>query len=178
MTPELEKQYREKLEEALRTGHAILNKRWRGDGRGRSGDPHSRRFTALERRQRRGVHTRRPQRGGTTNKRYGRIGDSPIIGAGTYAENESVAVSCTGTGEYFIRWTVAYDIAALYKYRNLTVQQAGDEVIHKKLAPAGGDGGAIILEAKGNFAMPFNTPGMYRGYIAADGVPHVLMFKE
>jgi beta-aspartyl-peptidase (threonine type) len=116
--------------------------------------------------------------GGTTNKRYGRVGDAPIIGAGTYAENESVAVSCTGTGEYFIRWTVAYDIAALYKYRGMTVQQAGDEVIHKKLEPAGGDGGAIILDAKGNFALPFNTSGMYRGWIGADGVPHVLFYKD
>ena len=116
--------------------------------------------------------------GGTTNKRCGRIGDSPIIGAGTYAENESVAVSCTGTGEYFIRWTVAHDIAALYKYRGLSVPQAGDEVIHKKLEPVGGDGGAIILDSKGNFAMPFNTEGMYRGWIGADGVPHVLIYKD
>ncbi len=116
--------------------------------------------------------------GGTTNKRWGRVGDSPIIGAGTYADNESVAVSCTGTGEYFIRWTVAHDIAALYKYRGMTVQQAGDEVIHKKLEPANGDGGAIILDAKGNYAMPFNTPGMYRGWIGEDGVPHVLIYKD
>src|SRR2546421_1341612 len=101
--------------------------------------------------------------GGTTNKRYGRIGDSPIIGAGTYADNESVAVSCTGTGEFFIRWTVAHDIAALYKYKGMTVQQAGDEVIHKKLEPVKGDGGAIVLDAKANFSMPFNSDGMYRG---------------
>jgi L-asparaginase / beta-aspartyl-peptidase len=116
--------------------------------------------------------------GGTTNKRYGRVGDAPIIGAGTYAENESVAVSCTGTGEYFIRWTVAHDIAALVKYKGMTVQQAGDEVIHKKLVPAKGDGGAIVLDGKGNFAMPFNTEGMYRGWIGGDGVPHVLIYKD
>ena len=116
--------------------------------------------------------------GGTTNKQYGRVGDSPIIGAGTYAANDSVAVSATGTGEYFIRWTVAHDIAALYKYKGMTVQQAGDEVIHKKLEPVNGDGGCIILDAKGNFAMPFNTEGMYRGWIGADGVPHVLIYKE
>jgi beta-aspartyl-peptidase (threonine type) len=116
--------------------------------------------------------------GGTTNKRFGRIGDSPIIGAGTYAENESVAVSCTGTGEYFIRWTVAHDIAALYKYRQMSVELAGNEVIHHKLKEAGGDGGAIILDAKGNFSMPFNTEGMYRGWIGGDGVPHVLIYKE
>ena len=114
--------------------------------------------------------------GGTTNKKFGRVGDAPIIGAGTYAENESVAVSCTGAGEYFIRWTVASDIAALYKYKGLTVQQAGDEVIHKKL-PLEGEGGAIILDAKGNFHMPFNTEGMYRGWIGGDGKAHVLIYK-
>lgn len=116
--------------------------------------------------------------GGTTNKRFGRIGDTPIIGAGTYAENESVAVSCTGTGEFFIRWTVAHDIAALYKYRNMSVDAAGNEVINQKLRDNGGDGGAIILDAKGNFSMPFNTEGMYRGWIGADGVPHVLIYKD
>ena len=114
--------------------------------------------------------------GGTTNKRWGRIGDSPIIGAGTYADNDSVAVSCTGTGEFFIRWTVAHDIAALYKYRGMSVEAAGNEVIHHKL-PADA-GGAIILDRKGNFAMPFNTEGMYRGWIGDDGVPHVLIYKE
>jgi len=116
--------------------------------------------------------------GGTTNKRYGRIGDAPIIGAGTYAENESVAVSCTGAGEFFIRWTVASDIAALVKYRGLSVKDAGNEVIHKKLEPVKGDGGAIVLDGKGNFAMPFNSEGMYRGWIGVDGVPHVLIYKD
>jgi beta-aspartyl-peptidase (threonine type) len=116
--------------------------------------------------------------GGTTNKQYGRVGDSPIIGAGTYADNDSVAVSCTGTGEFFIRWTVAHDIAALYQYKGLTVEQAGNEVIHKKLEAVKGDGGAIILDRKGNFAMPFNSEGMYRGWIGPDGVPHVLIYKE
>jgi len=115
--------------------------------------------------------------GGMTNKRYGRVGDAPIIGAGTYAENESCAVSATGHGEFFIRWTVAYDIAALVKYRGLTVQQAGDEVIHKKLAPVKGEGGVIILDRQGNFAMPFNSEGMYRGWIGTDGTPHVEIYK-
>src|SRR5205807_116912 len=117
--------------------------------------------------------------GGTTNKQYGRVGDSPIIGAGTYAANDSVAVSATGTGEYFIRWTVAYDIAALYKYKGMSVKEAGDEVIHHKLEnlkPTMGDGGCIILDRKGNFSMPFNTEGMYRGWIGEDGVPHVLIY--
>lgn len=116
--------------------------------------------------------------GGMTNKKFGRVGDVPIIGAGTYAENESCAVSATGHGEFFIRWTVAYDIAALVKYRGLTVQQAADEVIHKKLAPVKGEGGVIVLDAKGNFAMPFNSEGMYRGWIGADGVPHVEIYKD
>ena len=116
--------------------------------------------------------------GGTTNKQYGRIGDAPIIGAGTYADNGSVAVSCTGAGEFFIRWTVAHDIAALVKYKGMTVEQAGNEVIHKKLEPVHGEGGAIILDGKGNFALPFNSEGMYRGWIGADGVPHVLIYKE
>jgi len=115
--------------------------------------------------------------GGTTNKQFGRIGDAPIIGAGTYADNESCAVSATGQGEYFIRWTVASDIAALIKYRGMTVQQAGDEVIHKKLPPEG-EGGVIILDRKGNFAMPFNSEGMYRGWVGADGEPHVLIYKD
>ena len=116
--------------------------------------------------------------GGMTNKQFGRVGDAPIIGAGNYAENESVAVSGTGHGEFFIRWTVAYDIAALVKYRGLTVQQAADEVINKKLKAVGGEGGVIALDAKGNFAMPFNSEGMYRGWIGADGVPHVLIYKD
>jgi beta-aspartyl-peptidase (threonine type) len=116
--------------------------------------------------------------GGMTNKQFGRVGDAPIIGAGTYAENETCAVSATGHGEFFIRWTVASDIAALMRYRGMTVQQAGDEVIHKKLAPVKGEGGVIILDAKGNFAMPFNTEGMYRGWIGADGQPHVEIYKD
>jgi len=116
--------------------------------------------------------------GGTSNKMYGRVGDSPIIGAGTYADNDSVAVSCTGTGEFFIRWSVAHEISSLYKYKSMTVQQAGDAVIHGELDPVKGDGGAIVLDRKGNFAFPFNTEGMYRGWIGDDGVPHVLIYKD
>ncbi len=119
--------------------------------------------------------------GGMTNKKFGRIGDAPVIGAGTYAANEACAVSATGAGEYFIRWTVAYDIAALMKYRNLTVKAAADEVVMRKLVQEGGpkaEGGVIALDRKGNFAMPFNTPGMYRGWIGPDGVPHVAIYKE
>lgn len=119
--------------------------------------------------------------GGTTNKQYGRIGDSPVIGAGTYAANNSCAVSATGTGEYFIRWTVAYDIAALMKYKGMPVQAAADEVVMHKLVTEGGkqaEGGVIALDRAGNFAMPFNTEGMYRGWIGADGVPHVLIYRD
>jgi beta-aspartyl-peptidase (threonine type) len=116
--------------------------------------------------------------GGMTNKKYGRVGDAPIIGAGTYAENESCAVSATGHGEFFIRWTVAHDIAALVKYRGMSVKTAAEEVIHKKLAPVKGEGGVIVLDAKGNFATPFNSEGMYRGWIGADGEPHVEIYKD
>jgi beta-aspartyl-peptidase (threonine type) len=115
--------------------------------------------------------------GGMTNKQFGRVGDAPIIGAGTYADNESCAVSATGHGEFFIRWTVAYDIAALMKYRGLSVAEAANEVIHKKLAPVKGEGGVIALDAKGNFAMTFNSEGMYRGWIGEDGVATVEIYK-
>jgi len=107
--------------------------------------------------------------GGLRNKRYGRVGDSPIIGAGTYADNETCAVSCTGHGEFFIRLVVAYDIAAAVKYKNLTVQEAADNAIGTNLANAGGQGGVIVLDKFGNFAMRFNTEGMFRGFITADG---------
>jgi beta-aspartyl-peptidase (threonine type) len=116
--------------------------------------------------------------GGTTNKQYGRIGDSPIIGAGTYAENQTCAVSATGHGEFFIRWTVASDIAALMRYKNLSVSDAANEVVMRKLKEVGGEGGVIALDAHGNFAMPFNSEGMYRGWIGSDGVPHVLIYRD
>jgi beta-aspartyl-peptidase (threonine type) len=115
--------------------------------------------------------------GGTTNKYFGRLGDSPIIGAGTYA-NEYCGVSATGTGEYFIRWTVARDIAALMEYKGMSVRDAADQIINKELVKVGGDGGVIALDRNGNFAMPFNTSGMYRGYIRADGTPHTFIFRE
>ncbi len=102
--------------------------------------------------------------GGMTNKMYGRVGDAPLIGAGTYANNASCAVSGTGWGEYFIRLTVARDIAALQEYRGLTVADAADSVIMKKLPALGGDGGVIVLDRKGNFAMTFCSEGMFRGY--------------
>ncbi|MGH8494876.1 MAG: isoaspartyl peptidase/L-asparaginase family protein [Gammaproteobacteria bacterium] len=107
--------------------------------------------------------------GGLTNKRFGRIGDTPIIGAGTYADNASCAVSGTGHGEYFMRSVVGHDIAALMRYKGLTVEEAADEVVMEKLVQREGEGGVIALDAEGNIAMPFNTPGMYRGYIDTAG---------
>jgi beta-aspartyl-peptidase (threonine type) len=115
--------------------------------------------------------------GGTSHKQYGRIGDSPIIGAGTYADNRSCAVSCTGHGEFFIRYAVAHDIAVLMEYKGLTVQQAADEVIRRKLKEAGGEGAAIALDYQGNFAMSYNTEGLYRGYVTSDGKVEVMLYE-
>ncbi len=100
--------------------------------------------------------------GGMTAKRWGRIGDAPVIGAGTWADNESCAVSATGHGEYFIRYHVAADICSRVKYQGKSIEQAGNEVIHNILMPLGGTGGVIIVDNKGNISMPFNTEGMYR----------------
>jgi len=103
--------------------------------------------------------------GGMTFKQYGRIGDSPIIGAGTYANNESCAVSCTGHGEYFIRNSVAYDVSARILYLKETVEQSTEYIINKKLKDQGATGGLIAVDKNGNIAMPFNTPGMFRGFV-------------
>jgi beta-aspartyl-peptidase (threonine type) len=106
--------------------------------------------------------------GGLTNKPVGRIGDSPIIGAGTYARNETAAVSATGTGEFFIRQAVAHEISAAMEYGGLRIHRAARAGI-EKVEELGGDGGVIALDARGNLAMPFNTEGMYRGYVTRDG---------
>ncbi len=106
--------------------------------------------------------------GGMTNKRWNRIGDSPVIGAGTYANNKTCGVSCTGHGEYFIRYAVAHDMSALMEYKGVSIEKAGEEIIHKKLKEAGGSGGLIALDKCGNVTMPFNTAGMYRGYAKPD----------
>ncbi len=111
--------------------------------------------------------------GGMTNKKWGRIGDSPVIGAGTYANNKTCGVSCTGHGEYFIRNVVAYDVSALMEYKGLSVEQAATEVVMKKLKPINAEGGLIAMDAKGNIAMPFNTSGMYRAYRKKDGKPWI-----
>jgi beta-aspartyl-peptidase (threonine type) len=115
--------------------------------------------------------------GGMTNKAFGRVGDSPIIGAGTYADNEGAAVSCTGHGEFFIRWAVAHEVNALMKYRGLPIEKATDNVINGQLKPAAGEGGLIALDRKGNFSAAYNTEGMYRGYITADGKTNVALYE-
>lgn len=114
--------------------------------------------------------------GGLTNKMAGRVGDSPIIGAGTYADNQACAISCTGQGEFFIRYAVSHDVVALIKYRGLNVQQAVDTVILEKLKPAGGEGGAIALDPQGRFAASQNSDGLYRGYVTKDGKSHVILY--
>jgi beta-aspartyl-peptidase (threonine type) len=116
--------------------------------------------------------------GGTTGKRWGRVGDSPIIGAGTYASNQSCAVSATGTGEYFIRLSVAHEICSLVRYRGMSLQAAADEVIQKQLTQLQGDGGIIAVAPDGQMAWSFNTSGMYRAR-AAEGQPLTIgIFKD
>lgn len=115
--------------------------------------------------------------GGMTNKRWGRIGDSPIIGAGTYADNRTCGVSCTGTGEYFIRLDVAKDISSLVDYRKMNLQDAANLVIQKKLAALGGTGGLVSLDKNGTPGISFNTEGMFRAYGNSDGEKFSGMFK-
>lgn len=116
--------------------------------------------------------------GGMTYKMKGRVGDSPIIGAGTYADNNTCAVSATGHGEYFIRNVVAYDIAALMKYTRVSIKEASNYVILDKLKKIGGEGGIIAVDSMGRFTMTFNTPGMYRGVITSNGLMEVKIFGE
>jgi len=115
--------------------------------------------------------------GGMTYKKYGRVGDSPLIGAGTFADNHTCAVSGTGWGEYFIRSVLAYDIAALMEYKGLSLEQAAQEAI-TKMGKMGGFGGVIALDRQGNIAMPFNTNGMYRGYINSKGNIEIQIFSD
>jgi beta-aspartyl-peptidase (threonine type) len=115
--------------------------------------------------------------GGMTNKRYGRVGDSPIIGAGTYA-NAKCAVSATGWGEFYIRANAAHDICARVEYKGESIAQAAREVVMDVIPKLGGDGGVIALDVDGNFAMPFNTEGMYRGWVDKDGKTHIAIFTD
>ncbi|MDP2685733.1 MAG: isoaspartyl peptidase/L-asparaginase [Aequorivita sp.] len=116
--------------------------------------------------------------GGMTNKRWNRIGDAPIIGAGTYANNATCAVSGTGWGEYFIRSVVAYDISALMEYKGMSLQEAASEVIQKKVPALGGDGGIVAIDKDGNVAMEFNTTGMYRATMNSQGELIIKIYKE
>jgi len=116
--------------------------------------------------------------GGTTGKRYGRVGDSPIIGAGTYAANDCCAVSATGHGEYFIRAAVAHEIASLMRYRGLDVAAAADEVVMRQLVRLGGEGGVIALGRDGTIAMPFNSAGMLRGAMDSNGLFRTGLLKD
>ncbi len=116
--------------------------------------------------------------GGMTNKKYGRIGDAPIIGSGTYANNKTCGVSSTGHGEYFIRAQVAYDISALMEYKGMTLKEATNLVVQKKLVDMGGSGGIVALDHLGNISMDFNTPGMYRAMMNDKGELVVGMYKD
>jgi L-asparaginase / beta-aspartyl-peptidase len=116
--------------------------------------------------------------GGMVNKRYNRVGDAPVIGAGTYANNNTCAVSATGHGEYFIRWTVAHDISALMEYKGLSLIEASELVVNDKLVKAGGSGGVVAVDRNGNISMPFNSQGMFRGFAIAGGKEGIFIYKD
>ncbi len=116
--------------------------------------------------------------GGMTNKKYGRIGDSPIIGAGTYADNRYAAISCTGSGEYFIKGVAAYDVIAMMHYGNKSLEEASSICIQEHLLSIGGDGGLIAIDSEGNISMPFNTEGMYRASVDTMGNELIAIYKE
>ena len=116
--------------------------------------------------------------GGMTNKKWGRIGDTSIIGSGNYANNATCAVSCTGSGEYFIRGVVAYDVSCLMEYKGMSLKEAAEEVINKRLVKLGGDGGLITVDGQGNVALPFNTEGMYRAYRTSNGNSTIAIYGD
>ena len=116
--------------------------------------------------------------GGMTNKRYGRVGDSPVIGAGTYADNNTCAISCTGHGEYFLRAVVAHDVSCLMEYKGLSLQDACNLVVMDKLVKFGGEGGLIAIDTLGNITLPFNSEGMYRGFRSGNAPPVVRIYKD
>ncbi len=115
--------------------------------------------------------------GGMTNKKFGRVGDSPVPGAGTYANNKTCAISCTGHGELFLRAVVAHDISCLMEYKGLSLKEACDIVVHDKLVKIGGEGGLVAVDKAGNIEMPFNSEGMYRACKSSNGAPLVLIYK-
>ena len=116
--------------------------------------------------------------GGTTNKKWGRIGDSPIIGAGTYANNNTCGISSTGSGEYFIRTVAAYQVSSLLENRNYDLTKAMSKVIYEKIGEIGGDGGMIGIDKNSNISMEFNTPGMYRAYVNKNGKKEILLYQK
>ena len=116
--------------------------------------------------------------GGMTNKKWGRIGDSPIIGAGTYANNSTCGISSTGSGEYFIRTVAAYQVSSLLENHNYDLKKAMYKVIHEKIGGIGGDGGMIGIDKNSNISMEFNTPGMYRAYVNKYGEKEILLYEE
>tara|TARA_Y100000591_G_scaffold66243_1_gene54824 strand:- start:455 stop:1408 length:954 start_codon:yes stop_codon:yes gene_type:complete len=116
--------------------------------------------------------------GGTTNKKWGRIGDSPIIGAGTYANNNTCGISSTGSGEYFIRTVAAYQVSSLLENRNYDLTKAMSKVIYEKIGEIGGDGGMIGIDKNSNISMEFNTPGMYRAYVNKKGKKEILLYEK
>ena len=115
--------------------------------------------------------------GGMTNKKYGRIGDSPLIGCGTYANNKTCAISCTGHGETFIRAVAAYDVSCLMEYKNMNLEEAMNHVVNEKLVSIGGEGGMIGVDAQGNVAMIFNSAGMYRAVKTSEDFQHVAIYN-
>ena len=116
--------------------------------------------------------------GGMTNKKWGRVGDSPMVGAGVYANNKTCAVSCTGSGEFFIRGVVAYDVSCLMEHKGMSLEDAANEVIQKRVLEINGDGGLISLDVQGNIAMPFNTEGMYRAFKTSKGDKGISIYKS
>ncbi|MFM9983782.1 MAG: isoaspartyl peptidase/L-asparaginase family protein [Flavobacteriales bacterium] len=116
--------------------------------------------------------------GGMTNKKWGRIGDSPVIGAGTYANNRTCAVSCTGHGEFFLRAVVAYDISCLMEYKGVSIEEACKIVVQDKLVKLGGEGGLIAVDSQGNLALPFNSEGMYRGWQTSGTQPEIRIYRD
>lgn len=116
--------------------------------------------------------------GGMTNKKFGRVGDSPMIGSGNYANNETCAVSCTGSGEFFIRAVVAYDVSCLMEFKGLNLAEATKEVVQKRLLKIGGDGGLIAMDTQGNISLEFNTEGMYRGAKNSKGLNEVAIYES
>jgi len=115
--------------------------------------------------------------GGMTNTKFGRIGDTPMIGAGTYANNKTCAVSCTGNGEFFIRAVAAYDVSALMEYKNYTLKEAGEYVVNEKLISIDGEGGLIAIDKDGNICMPFNSEGMYRASVSGNSEIEISIYK-